>query len=87
MDALIGHDGPLSLWLDTELVYQSDKFPPFATQDEFRTPVRCAAGKHRITVVLGYGNGTSDGFFLRFLRTDGGRLRPCCSLATDSQGV
>ena len=87
MDALIGHDGPLSMWIDAELIYQSDTFPPFATQDEFRAPVQCAAGKHRVTVALGYGSGASDGFFLRFLRTDGGHLRPSCSLAAGEIGV
>lgn len=70
LDALLGYDGPVKLWIDgREYFSDADGYNP-AIIDHQRIPLAVTAGRHEILVALGSNFGRAWGIFLRFERRD-----------------
>ncbi len=70
LEALLGYDGPIRVWIDDRELYRDLKGTNPAVADRARAPLRLRKGRHQVTVVMALNRGNAWGFFLRFARTD-----------------
>jgi len=68
IEARIGYDGPIRLWIDDQEVLTDLHGTNPAIKDSHRRTIRLAAGPHRLTVLMALNGGKAYGFFLRFAR-------------------
>jgi len=69
LNALLGYDGPVKLWLDGREIFSDDSGTNPAVPDEARIGFgKCNKGVHEIIVALGTNKGKAWGIFLRLER-------------------
>ena len=70
LNALLGYDGPVAVWINGEKVFTDATGINPAEADDRRVSFAAAAGEHEIVVALGSNAGKAWGIYLRFERRD-----------------
>lgn len=70
LDAVMGYDGPVKVWVDQQEVYHDPEGTNPATPLDARFSFEVSAGSHEVVVALGNNDGKAWGIYLRFERPD-----------------
>ena len=70
LEALLGYDGPVAVWIDGQKVFTDATGTNPAEPAEVRVPFAAARGEHEVLLALGSNAGNAWGVFLQFERTD-----------------
>jgi hypothetical protein len=68
LELRLGYDGPVRMWIDSQLRYYDPAGANPAVADAAKVPFTAAVGKHEVIVALSSNRGQAWGIFLRVIR-------------------